>query len=245
MSPAVANFLFEAVNFLLLAGALGWILFKPVRAALERERQRQATVDDDQARLRAEAESLRDEARTVRTNAEHEAAARRDEVLAAARREAAGIVAAARRDEASAKRAFEAELANRQAGEAAALNTTLARIAAESVRRLLTTLAGPDLDAALVRAACTEIAGLPASGRSGALVESARPLDDGSRALLEQSLGNTFEPRVVAELGAGVRVTTAAGQIDATAASIARAAAAEIEARDLAADTRRPADADG
>jgi F0F1-type ATP synthase membrane subunit b/b' len=245
VSPALANFLFEAVNFLLLAAALGWILFKPVRGALEREQQRQATHDDEQARLREEAESLRDEARTVRANAEHEAAARRDELLAAATREADRIVAMARRDAANEKRALETELANRQAGEAAALTDTLARITADSVRRLLASLAGPDLDAALVRAACAEIEQLPSASRSGALVESARPLGTTSRESLEHVLGGAFEQRVVGELGAGVRITTTAGQIDATAASVARQAAAAIKTRNITADAPRVTAADG
>lgn len=245
MSPALANFLFEAVNFLLLAAALGWILFRPVRAALDREQQRQATHDDEQARLREEAESLRNEARAVRTNAEHEAAARRDELLAAASREADRIVAAARRDAANEQRAFEAELANRQAGEAAALTDTLARITADSVRRMLANLAGPDLDAALVRAACAEIEQLPSASRSGALVESARRLDPGSHELLEHALASPFEQRVVGELGAGVRITTSAGQIDATATAIARQAAAGIKTRDVTAGTPRVGAADG
>ena len=42
MAPWVANFLFEAVNFLLLAGALGWLFFRPVRTALDAERERRA-----------------------------------------------------------------------------------------------------------------------------------------------------------------------------------------------------------
>ena len=37
MSPTLANFIFETVNFLLLAAALGWVLYKPVRHALDAE----------------------------------------------------------------------------------------------------------------------------------------------------------------------------------------------------------------
>jgi hypothetical protein len=62
------------------------------------------------------------------------------------------------------------------------------------------------------------------------LVESARPLDPEARRLLEQALGIRFEERLVATLGAGVRVTTASGQIDASAARIAREGARELGA---------------
>ncbi len=72
MSSALANFLFEAANFLLLAAALGWLLFKPVRRALDAERARHAREEDESKRLRAEAEVLAREARSAREAADRE-----------------------------------------------------------------------------------------------------------------------------------------------------------------------------
>ena len=40
MSPDLATFLFELVNFALLAGGLGWLFFRPVRKALDAEVRR-------------------------------------------------------------------------------------------------------------------------------------------------------------------------------------------------------------
>lgn len=229
MSPALTNFLFEAANFLLLAAVLGWVLFKPVRRALDSERERHDQELEESKRLRAEAESLANEARAQRDAAAREADARRRESLGAARREAAAIVETARQAQLAARRRLERELAVRREAEGARLAESVGRIAAESVRRLLRALEGPLLDAALVRAARAELDAVPQDARRAAVVECARPLDDDSRALLERVLGDGFQERIVRELGAGVRVTTPAGQVDATALSLARRAAVAVK----------------
>jgi F0F1-type ATP synthase membrane subunit b/b' len=245
MTPALANFLFEAVNFALLAAVLGWILFKPVRRTLDRERERQIQNDKEQARLRAEAEALLEDARAAREHTDQETAKRREETLAAAREEATRFLEEARRSRMAERRAFEQELATRRAGEATALTEAVAHIASESVTELLASLEGPDLDAALTRAACAELKGLSASGRYSILVESAHRLSAEMRQLLEVAVGGAFEERVVAELGAGVRVTTPAGQIDATALSIARQAARTIAAEGIHVSQPRSVRTDG
>jgi F0F1-type ATP synthase membrane subunit b/b' len=244
VSPALANFLFEAANFLLLVAALGWLLFTPVRRALDAERERHRTIAEEDDRLRREAEALAREARTAREAAEHDTAARRVEVLAAAQAEAARLLDDARTTQAAERRVLERELAIARDAEAAALADTVGRIAAGSVVALLDAVRGPSLDAALVRAACTELASLPAAARKSAVVESARPLDDEARRLLHTVVGNDFDERVVDELGAGVRVTTAAGQVDATAISFARRAARAVSNHANDADERREGEHD-
>ncbi|HUB08803.1 MAG TPA: hypothetical protein VMB50_17480, partial [Myxococcales bacterium] len=150
MSPTVANFLFEAANFLLLAAALGWVLFKPVRRALDAERDRHVKEGEESRRLHAEAEALAEEARATREAADREATERRAEVLAAARKEADRLLEEARQTRATERRALEEELRAAEAAQAAALAETVGRIAAGAVRGLLATLDGPALDAALV-----------------------------------------------------------------------------------------------
>lgn len=228
MSPTLANFLFEAANFLLLAAALGWILFKPVRRVLDEERERHTKEEEEQRRLRSEAEDLARDAREVREAVDRETAERRSEILAAAQKEAARIVEEARRTQAAERRTLEQELTTSRNAQAAALAETVGRIAGESVARLLEALEGPSLDVALVRAACAELRALPSSARDSALVESAHPLDAEARRLLGGALGDGFKERTVAELLAGVRVTTSAGQVDATALSLARHAAQAV-----------------
>jgi len=244
VSPALADFLFEAVNVLLLAVVLGWLLFKPVRRALDAERERHDREVEEATRLRAEAESLANDARVAKVAAEKEADERRREVLAAARAEATELVESARKAQLDERRRLERELASRREAEAEALAADVGRLAAASVRSLLHDLEGPELDAALVRAAREELEAVPVAARSAAMVECAHPLEAESRALLRDALGEGFQERVVPELGAGVRVTTAAGQVDATAASLARQAALAVrQAAAAPEDDTRGADA--
>ena len=230
MSPYVANFLFESANFLLLAGGLGWALFKPVRKALADERTRHAQEREEVERLRAEAEALAEAAKQARAAADEELKARRKEVLDAAKAKAAALLEEARAAERTEREALRDELARTRQAEVAALADAVGRLAARSVSTLLQTLEGPSLDAALVRAACAELQGTEPA--AWVRVEAARPLDEAQRGWIAQALGQPFEVRVVPELGAGVRITTPAGQVDATAISIARKAA--DAARELA-----------
>ncbi|MCB9569114.1 MAG: hypothetical protein H6710_18185 [Myxococcales bacterium] len=233
MSPTLANFLFEAANFLVLAGALGWLLFKPVRAALDRERERHAKEEADLKALRDEAEKLRADAADAHARLTSELDASRTEALAAAERAAAEIQAKAEKTRDERMAGLERELDALRQSQAEGLADTLGRIAATSVQRLLERVDGPSLDAALIRAASAEIGALAKGARAAPVVESARPLDAETRGLLRGALGRDFEERSDPALGAGVRVTTSAGQIDASARSLAREAARELRAAGL------------
>jgi len=96
-------------------------------------------------------------------------------------------------------------------------------VAREAVDRLLTTIHSPGLDQALVASACRQLDAGTASGGE-VLVESAAPLDEPARIALQNAAGirgSTIAFRVVPDLGAGVRVTTPAGLIDASSSGIA------------------------
>jgi len=225
VAPWVVNFLFETVNFLLLVGALGWLFFKPVGAALDAERDRRAKEEGAAAEQRAQAEALGKEARAALEEGGRETERRRAEILAAAEQQAARIREDARQAIEGERRTFARELEAGRQAQASALAEAVGRIAAASVRHLLDALDGPSLDLALVRGACEQVRGLPQSARRAATVECARPLDPASRELLEAALGAGFSERTVAALGAGIRVTTTAGQVDASALAIGRLAA--------------------
>jgi F0F1-type ATP synthase membrane subunit b/b' len=240
MSPAVANFLFEGANLLLLAAGLAWGFFAPVRRVLDEERDRQAKAEGELARARADAASLRNEAQAERESAGREIAARRAEVLEAAERDAAALLERSRGERSAERHALEQELEARREAEVAGLADDVARIAAVVVARLLASVEGPPLDSALARLACEKIRALPAEARRPAVVESARALEGPTRALLAGVLGDGFEVRVVSELGAGVRITTPAGQVDASAGSFAREAAEAL--RRAAGERRERAD---
>jgi F0F1-type ATP synthase membrane subunit b/b' len=228
VSPALATFLFEAANFLLLVAALGWLLFRPIRGAIDAERARHAKAVQDLAAQRTETEAAVKAARDARAQLEHDVEHQRTEARAAAEQEATRIREEARRTQAEARRTLERELDAARGAQAAALSDVLGHIAAASVRRLLEALDGPALDLALIRGACHENRALPPAARAAALVETARPLDGEARQLLAAALGGSVEARIVAELGAGVRVTTPAGQVDASALALARLAAHDV-----------------
>jgi len=228
VSVALADFLFEVANFLVLAGLLGWVLFKPVRSVLDRERERHDKVEAEIRERQAESDKLAQEAREIRAKVEGEMETQRAELMEAARGEAARIKEQARQEQLAQQKRFERELDSARRIEADTLAGTIGQIAAASLRGLLQTIDAPSLDLGLVRAACAEIENLPADKRSGAVIEAARLLDASSRQLLGDALGQAIQERVVEELGAGVRITTAGGQIDASAEAIARHAASAV-----------------
>ncbi len=228
MSPALANFLVEAANFLVLAGVLGWLLFKPVRAALKAEQERRAEEETRSATTRDEANALLEQAKEANRGLQAELERRRAEMLEETRQEVADLKEQARRQHIAEERALEKKHEAALRAQSEHLADTLGRIAAASVRRLMDAVSGPSLDVALVRATCRELATIPEEARTGCVVESARPLDAESRQLLAAALGSAFEERTVPALGAGVRVTTAGGQIDGTSLNLAREAAQQI-----------------
>jgi F-type H+-transporting ATPase subunit b len=233
VSPDLATFLFEVANFAVLAAALGWAFFRPVRAAVE---NRRSALEAE----RSQAESMRREAERILADAE----ARRAEIEVSleplraalcddARAEAARLLAAAERRAAEERAALRAELASVRR----ALNGAIARDAAAATRslveRLLAEIGGPSLDLALVRAAAERLRGL-SHPDGDVVVETARPLPPEARDALASALARNHEEqriRIVPELIAGVRVTTPAGLIDASVSGMAAAAERELVAR--------------
>lgn len=235
MSASVADFVFELVNVLVLAGALGWLLWKPVRRALDTERQRHASGEVEAATRRAEAERLVSEATTMRAEAERAGARGREEIIAGARAEVARIVEEARAHAVEQRSAVQHELEAARRASAEQLAGAVGEIAARSVRELLEKVSGPSLDDALIRAAGDRLRAMPSNGKA-ITIDAARPLLDEQRRSLAAAAGRDIHERVVTELGAGVRITTAVGQIDATAAGMARDAARQIAAMVAEAD---------
>ncbi|MEX1365557.1 MAG: hypothetical protein AB1Z98_20685 [Nannocystaceae bacterium] len=230
MSPALADFLFEAANFLVLAAVLGWLLFRPVRKALAAEREQHDGLEQRASALRTEAEVLTEQARAAKARLSAELEAERAERRAAAQREASELqqAARARARELRATREHEEEAHQRAALDR--LADAVGDVAARSVLRLLEVLDGPALDLALVRGTCDALEAWPMAQRQPATVESARPLEPEAQRRLRDVLGEPLVLRVVPELIAGVRVTAPAGQIDGTARAFARRARQQVSA---------------
>ncbi len=229
MSPALTTFLFESANFIALAVLLGWFFFKPVRQALQKERERHAELERQAEETAAKARQLEQETTEAKRRLSKELDKQRAEHLAEERARLSQLQADAERRQVTLAAQAEKRLQAAERLRAKELATSVGQIAAQAVRDLLQRLNGPALDAALVRSACEHFSqGQFADGV--ALVEHARPLDDESRRLLSEALGH-YRERQLPELGAGVRITTDAGQVDASALSLARHAANVVTER--------------
>lgn len=235
MSPSAVTFLFEAANFLVLAGVLAWIFFRPVRAAIEARRAALDAERREAAAALAEAQRRLDAAQARGRAAEAAAPALEAAARAEAERQAAAIVEAARAAAGRERARADAELSalRRHQGELAMRDVAAA--VREVLVRLLARIEGPELDLALARAAAGELHRLgPYDGDATLVIECARPLADDARALLASALGRAaadLVPRVVPELVAGVRVVTPRGLVDASAAGLAAQVEAQLHAR--------------
>lgn len=234
MDPTLTTFLFEVINFLLLAGVLGWLLFKPVRAAMERERATREKELQDAAEKLAAANKLEQEIKSRYAALEQDLERMRNAAREAAEQEAQELRQAARAAAQQERETLRQRLAQLEGQQAQQLARAVAHTAGAAIQRLLAQLDGPNLQRGLVQSACRQLQQLP--GPWGAVtVESAAPLDDDLPAQIKTALGPGVERldyRVLPELGSGVRIRTASGVIDASEAELARFAVREL-ARNL------------
>jgi F-type H+-transporting ATPase subunit b len=235
VSPSWVTFLFEAANFLLLAALLGWVFFRPVRGALERRRAGLEAEERAAAEKHAEAERALAETAARRSEFESSLASLRERVRAEAERERSRLLDAAREQAQRERETLKTELAALRRGQARRVAGDAAGAAREIVVRLLERIEGPDLGQALVGAARRELAELAAVGPlAPVIVESAGALEPvvlDSLARVAGVAGSEISARRVPELGAGVRILTARGLIDASAAGLAAHAERALVAR--------------
>ena len=225
MSADWATFLFEAANFLLLAGVLGWFFFRPVRDVLERRRSELESEQRAAADARAEAERALGEARTRRAELEGSLEELRERVQREAEAERDRLAQAARAQTQRERETLKEDLVSLRRAQARSLARDAAFAAKEIVVRLLGEMEGPDLEHALLGAACRELEKLRSSGPlAPVVIESVRLLDDVALAALAEAAGVPAADaahRVDPDLVAGLRVLTARGLVDASAAGLA------------------------
>jgi F0F1-type ATP synthase membrane subunit b/b' len=221
----LTTFLFEAANFLVLAAVLGWLFFKPVRKALA-DRRAKFEADTLQAADKlAEAAKTQQDIDVIRANLQAELNELRTRELEAARRRAEQILADART---AAER--EREMSRRQAARMSdKQRDTLAEVsataAAETVGRLLEQIRGPELQSALIESACKQLGSLPPDALRPVKIETGQPLSPEQLAALNSALGPAAAAadfRTVDGLGAGVRISTGSGLIDASVSGLAQ-----------------------
>jgi F-type H+-transporting ATPase subunit b len=229
LSPRVSatwvTFLFEVANFLVLAAALGWFFFRPVRDALERRRSELENEQRAATEARAEAERALQDARARRAELETSLEELRERVQRDAEAERERVVEEARAQMQRERETLKGELISQRRAQARSLASDAAFAAKEIVVRLLREMGGPDLEQTLLRAACRELEKLRSSGALAPIVvESLRPLGNAELSALAQAAGvpaSEAGQRIDPDLVAGVRVLTARGLVDTSAAGLA------------------------
>lgn len=223
MSAVLTTFLFEAANFLVLAGVLGWLFFTPVRKALIERRAKFEADGLEAAQKLAAAEVVEQQSRETRAKLQVELNDLRQRELETARRQAEEIVGEAR---AVVER--QRELGRRQAEQMLdtqrdRLAEISAKAAAQTIGRLLAQIGGPELHSALIASACQQLRALPQVGLAPVKIESSQPLAAEQLGALKSALGieaDGVDFRTVAGLGEGIRVATGQGLVDASVAGL-------------------------
>ena len=225
MSATWVTLLFEAANFLLLAAVLGWLFFRPVRDALERRRSELEGEQRAAADAHAEAERALQDARARRTELEDSLEELRERVQREAENERERFIEAARAQAQRERETLKEELVSLRRAQARSLARDAAFAAKEIVVRLLEEMGGPDLEHTLLRASCRQLEKLRSSGPlAPVVIESVRPLDNVALVALAEATGVAAADsahRVDPDLVAGLRVLTARGLVDASAAGLA------------------------
>jgi F0F1-type ATP synthase membrane subunit b/b' len=220
----LTTFLFEAANFLLLAGVLGWLFFKPVRQALAEHRKKFESDNLQAAEKLAEAEKLQQEMAAARGNLQAELNEQRTRDLEAARLQAEQILTQARSAADRQLQQSHRQAARMSETQQDRLAEVAAAAAAESVGRLLEQIDGPELQSALVQSACRQLQSFSPDAIAPVKIESSQPLSPGDMALINDTLGPARDSTVfstVDRLGVGVRISTAQGLIDASSSGLA------------------------
>ena len=225
MTATWVTFLFESANFLLLAALLGWFFFRPVRDALERRRSELESEQRAAAEDRAEAERALQHARARHSELEGSLEELRERVQREAEAESERLVETARAQIQRERDTLKAELVSLRRTQARSVARDAAFSAREIVVRLLETMEGPDLEGSLQRVAYRELEKLRLSGAlAPVLIESACPLDAAALTTLAEAAGVATADaahRVDSDLVVGLRVLTARGLVDVSAAGMA------------------------
>lgn len=223
MSPTLTTFLFESANFLVLAFVLGWLFFKPVRQALVDRRAAFEAESEEAANKLTVANRRQQEIEAAHANLQSELDELRSQELEAAKQQAEQILSAART---AAER--EREMSRRQAARMSdtqrdRLAEVVASATAETVGRFIDQIGGPELQSALIASACEQLGTLPLDGIAPVTIESGQPLATEQKVRINNALGpaaSGADFRTTNGLGAGIRIATRKGLIDASVSGL-------------------------
>ena len=235
MAVSLTNFLFEIINFLLLAAGLGWVLFQPVRKALASEQQALTAQRDEAAHDREVAAQLRAQTEADRASLHAALDAERAQQKAALERELQELRQQTHEELQRTKQAAQREALAARTADLLALSAEVGHLAARTVSKLLAQYEVPALTAALTQAAIRELEQQALAPQTGQpLVDCARPLSPEQETRLRDLLGSNVEFRLAEELQAGIRVVYSAGQLELTPEALARQAAVAATAESAA-----------
>ncbi len=240
MSPAITTFLFEAANFLVLAGVLTWLLFRPVRSAIEQRRDAIAREGQQAAERLAEADRMRAEIADRLAKLDEELRAQREASRQNAALESERILAETREAAERERAALKRQMAYLDHARMERLSNIIAAATGQAVGRLLQDIADSNLDKALLNEGRCRLESINGKAIAPVLIESARKLSDEERSSLQNAIkmpGQTIEFRVAEELKVGLRISTNQGLIDLSGAGLA-----EFAERRLAAQLKQDSD---
>ncbi len=233
MNDSLWTFLFEIANFVALAAVLAWLFFKPVRKALADQQAKVRKLEEDAAQALAEAERGRQEIESQRESLAAELDSMRTNSRETAQREAAQILSEARDRAERERSALRRDALHIERSQMAKIAAAVATATHGTVQRFLRQMDGPDLERALMKAACVELQTFGSETLAPVSVETAVPLDGELRQMIDAALGEsaaTADFRVAPALGGGLRVSTAHGLIDASLAGLAKFAERSLSA---------------
>ncbi|MCA9165326.1 MAG: hypothetical protein KDA62_20185 [Planctomycetales bacterium] len=202
---------------------LSWLFFQPVRQALVDRRAKFEALEDQASKKLADAEKVQHDIEATRASLQVELNDLRTRELDSARRKAEQIL-----DEARAVSERERAMSRREATRLSdTQRDTLAEVAAtaaaETVGQLFRQIGGPDLHSALVDSACRQVRALSPGTLAPVKIESSAPLSDEQITALNDALGQAATNaayRTTDGLGAGVRIATSQGLIDASVSGL-------------------------
>ena len=233
MSAWLATLLFEVVNFVVLASAIGWVFTKPMRKLLDDETSARAREKAEASEASAAAERARAELKGRLSAAEKEAEGILSRARVDARRESATLLEQAKAQIRDEQRRAAQQAEQRRRADVDELGSEVARVASALVLDVFAR-AGSEADSVLLRAAREDLVTMLSQSDRHVVVESARPLDDETRSVLRTVIGPALDAaqvRIVPELVAGVRVRCDAGLVDASARGLAATAVRALTAQ--------------
>jgi F0F1-type ATP synthase membrane subunit b/b' len=233
VNESLWTFVFEVANFVALAAALAWLFFKPVRKALEDERAKARRLEEEAEQKLAEATSMRQEIELQHKMLARELETMRNEAREAVKREVEQTLAEARAQIERERATLKRQALHIERSQTAKIARAVATATRNTTERFLEQLGGPELERALIEAACRELKAFSNDSLAPVTVETATSLDDASRQLVNTSLraaAKTADFRVVPELKGGLRISTARGLIDASITGLANFAEQSLSA---------------